>query len=53
VEGFLDVLQSHGMNVQVRKRKGSRIDAACGQLRRLAAGSPVPPKAAEALQSFT
>jgi len=24
--------------VQVRRRKGARIDAACGQLRRIAAG---------------
>ena len=36
-ERFLDVLQNAGVNVQVRRRKGSRIDAACGQLRRLAA----------------
>lgn len=37
VERFLDVLTSAGVNVQVRRRKGARIDAACGQLRRLAA----------------
>jgi len=36
-ERFLDVLRKAGVNVQVRRRKGSRIDAACGQLRRLAA----------------
>jgi 23S rRNA (adenine2503-C2)-methyltransferase len=39
---FLDVLRGAGVNVQVRRRKGARIDAACGQLRRLesaAAGS--------------
>ena len=35
-ERFLDVLRNAGVNVQTRKRKGSRIDAACGQLRRLA-----------------
>jgi 23S rRNA (adenine2503-C2)-methyltransferase len=32
---FLDVLAHAGINVQVRRRKGSEIDAACGQLRRL------------------
>jgi 23S rRNA (adenine2503-C2)-methyltransferase len=37
VERFLDVLTGAGVNVQVRRRKGARIDAACGQLRRLAA----------------
>ena len=36
-ERFLDVLRAAGVNVQVRRRKGVRIDAACGQLRRLAA----------------
>jgi 23S rRNA (adenine2503-C2)-methyltransferase len=36
-ERFLDVLRSSGVNVQVRRRKGARIDAACGQLRRNAA----------------
>ena len=35
-ERFLDVLRAAGINVQVRRRKGARIDAACGQLRRLA-----------------
>ena len=35
-ERFLDVLRDAGVNVQVRRRKGARIDAACGQLRRLA-----------------
>jgi 23S rRNA (adenine2503-C2)-methyltransferase len=38
-ERFLDVLRGAGVNVQVRRRKGARIDAACGQLRRAAAGS--------------
>jgi 23S rRNA (adenine2503-C2)-methyltransferase len=37
VERFLDVLAAAGVNVQVRRRKGARIDAACGQLRRMAA----------------
>ena len=36
-ERFLDILRKAGVNVQVRRRKGARIDAACGQLRRLAA----------------
>jgi 23S rRNA (adenine2503-C2)-methyltransferase len=36
-EQFLDILRSAGVNVHVRRRKGARIDAACGQLRRLAA----------------
>jgi len=36
-EQFLDVLRDAGVNVQVRRRKGARIDAACGQLRRAAA----------------
>ena len=38
-ERFLEVLRVAGVNVQVRRRKGARIDAACGQLRRLAAES--------------
>ena len=33
---FIDLLRASGVNVQVRRRKGARIDAACGQLRRLA-----------------
>ena len=39
-ERFLDVLRAAGVNVQVRRRKGARINAACGQLRRLAAHDP-------------
>jgi 23S rRNA (adenine2503-C2)-methyltransferase len=31
---FLGPLRRHGVSVKVRKRKGSTIDAACGQLRR-------------------
>jgi 23S rRNA (adenine2503-C2)-methyltransferase len=31
---FLSVLRNQGISVKVRKRKGSEIDAACGQLRR-------------------
>ncbi len=33
-ERFLQILRDGGVNVQVRTRKGDRIDAACGQLRR-------------------
>ena len=36
---FLELLRDGGVNVQVRRRKGGSIDAACGQLRRAAAGS--------------
>ena len=36
-ERFIGVLESAGINVQIRRRKGARINAACGQLRRLAA----------------
>lgn len=31
---FIDTLRRAGISVKVRKRKGSEIDAACGQLRR-------------------
>jgi 23S rRNA (adenine2503-C2)-methyltransferase len=31
---FIDALKRAGLSVKVRKRKGSEIDAACGQLRR-------------------
>jgi 23S rRNA (adenine2503-C2)-methyltransferase len=33
---FIDTLRRAGVSVKVRKRKGSEIDAACGQLRRRA-----------------
>ena len=32
---FTRILESGGLSVKTRKRKGSRIDAACGQLRRI------------------
>jgi 23S rRNA (adenine2503-C2)-methyltransferase len=38
--GFVDRLRQGGVSVKVRKRKGSEIDAACGQLRRSALGEP-------------
>jgi 23S rRNA (adenine2503-C2)-methyltransferase len=31
---FRDVLQNHQVNVRFRRRKGDKINAACGQLRR-------------------
>ena len=34
LQDFVNVLQQGGISVKVRKRKGSQIDAACGQLRR-------------------
>lgn len=34
IDAFVRVLESGGVQVQVRKEKGGRIDAACGQLRR-------------------
>ena len=41
---FVERLRQGGVTVKVRKRKGSEIDAACGQLRRSALGEapPVP-----------
>jgi 23S rRNA (adenine2503-C2)-methyltransferase len=35
---FADILVAQGLNVKIRYRKGERIDAACGQLRRSRAG---------------
>jgi 23S rRNA (adenine2503-C2)-methyltransferase len=45
-ERFLGILRDAGVNVQVRRRKGSRINAACGQLRRL---EPILPSHANQL----
>lgn len=36
LQGLIDTLRKEGISVKVRKRKGSEIDAACGQLRRRA-----------------
>ena len=36
LQHFIDTLRKAGVSVKVRKRKGSEIDAACGQLRRRA-----------------
>lgn len=35
IENFTKILESHSIQVQVRKEKGGKIDAACGQLRRI------------------
>ncbi len=35
VAKFANILRTAGINVQVRERKGDKIDAACGQLRRV------------------
>jgi 23S rRNA (adenine2503-C2)-methyltransferase len=40
LSAFTEELRRQGVRVQVRKRKGSEIDAACGQLRRSALGDP-------------
>ena len=41
-ERFLVILRRGGVNVQVRQRKGDKIDAACGQLRRSQPPAVVP-----------
>lgn len=38
LQRFRELLVASGINVQIRERKGDAIDAACGQLRRSAAG---------------
>lgn len=40
---FAEILQHGGLSVAIRYRKGDRIDAACGQLRRGSASSPRQP----------
>ena len=37
VARFVEILEQGGLNVAIRHRKGARIDAACGQLRRSSA----------------
>jgi 23S rRNA (adenine2503-C2)-methyltransferase len=34
IKQFMDILQQNGVNVTVRRRLGSDVDASCGQLRR-------------------
>jgi 23S rRNA (adenine2503-C2)-methyltransferase len=41
VQQFRQVLENGGLTVKIRQRKGDRIDAACGQLRRHLAGRDV------------
>ncbi|HET6879520.1 MAG TPA: 23S rRNA (adenine(2503)-C(2))-methyltransferase RlmN [Pirellulales bacterium] len=41
LQRFTTILTEAGINVQVRQRKGDRIDAACGQLRRSRGSSPL------------
>jgi 23S rRNA (adenine2503-C2)-methyltransferase len=43
LRGFIDTVRKAGISVKVRKRKGSDIDAACGQLRRSATEMPNAP----------
>jgi len=47
LKGFIEELRRSGISVKVRKRKGSDIDAACGQLRREASGSGQLPAASK------
>ena len=42
VRAFAEVLRAAGINVFVRERKGDKIDAACGQLRRANLVPPAP-----------
>jgi 23S rRNA (adenine2503-C2)-methyltransferase len=42
IAAFTTQLQRAGVSVKVRKRKGSEIDAACGQLRRRLDPTPEP-----------
>jgi len=56
LDRFLATLRGAGVNVQVRRRKGARIEAACGQLRRAVAhaasgGQPTVADAANAAQA--
>lgn len=54
LRGFIDTLRAGGVSVQVRRRKGADIDAACGQLRRDAerAASRPPPAARDATETL-
>ncbi|MGI6012831.1 MAG: 23S rRNA (adenine(2503)-C(2))-methyltransferase RlmN [Oscillospiraceae bacterium] len=42
LKAFIRVLQDRGINVTVRRRLGSDVDASCGQLRRKAAREQLP-----------
>jgi 23S rRNA (adenine2503-C2)-methyltransferase len=41
VKRFVEILEHGGLNVAIRHRKGAKINAACGQLRRAVAALPV------------
>jgi 23S rRNA (adenine2503-C2)-methyltransferase len=41
IGAFSNILAQRGVNIQIRRRKGSRIDAACGQLRRIKPGEAI------------
>jgi 23S rRNA (adenine2503-C2)-methyltransferase len=45
ISRFREILEASGINVQFRERKGDRINAACGQLRRSFAAAPPAPDA--------
>jgi 23S rRNA (adenine2503-C2)-methyltransferase len=47
LSAFVNKLRGGGISVKVRKRKGSNIDAACGQLRRRMETENRPPKLSE------
>ncbi len=47
-KAFREILEAGGLRVRFRHRKGDRIDAACGQLRRLTREPPTRPTAVEA-----
>jgi 23S rRNA (adenine2503-C2)-methyltransferase len=49
--GFIALLRAKGISVKVRKRKGSSIDAACGQLRRRVEAHESPRVATRGLES--
>ncbi len=48
---FIDILHRAGVSVKVRKRKGSEIDAACGQLRRKVEQEAAQQETVAAIQS--
>ncbi len=52
VARFVEILRQAGLNVQIRERKGDKINAACGQLRRLQA-APAAIDAANVISEST
>ena len=45
---FREILEAGGINVMVRQRKGDKINAACGQLRRNSANDDSSPAVVQA-----